>query len=341
MGDIGRFLDAAHFRMGLCEEAHCMQPLPSPLACRWPRITEETEIPSVAHWPAGNRDEHLAQEPTPATISAFGDEACREAVEWDHSAPYVREKIQSLLKETHTVAELAGDSDTSPEAYRMAVSAWYEIYNDLKPYRLAPVVKPAEMKGVAAAPAPKKSRGQKKLEKRSDALMIPELVNHHQYAEGICDNKEHIGSNELARRVEMSGWTASDFFRRKFGSHAKYKQICKRGEIGVFLRVLRNEVTPRLLMEWRGQSRTDPNTLSSKDLSSDDAMLSELVRHHQYAEGTCLNMEPIDCNELARRVGVNGPTASDFFDSEFGSYAKYKQICRREEIGEFLRVLRN
>lgn len=58
-----------------------------------------------------------------------------------------------------------------------------------------------------------------------------------------------------------------------------------------------------------------------------------LTKHHQYADGGCLNTEPISINELARQAGVSTSTAKAFFDKEFGGkekedgHAKYKVVC--------------
>jgi hypothetical protein len=53
-----------------------------------------------------------------------------------------------------------------------------------------------------------------------------------------------------------------------------------------------------------------------------------MTKHHKYADGSCLNTEPINNNELARLAGVDKSTASAFFTKEFGGHAKYKRVCR-------------
>jgi hypothetical protein len=57
-------------------------------------------------------------------------------------------------------------------------------------------------------------------------------------------------------------------------------------------------------------------------------LIPALTLHHQYADGGCLNQEPINNNELARLAGVDKATASAFFKKEFGGHASYKRICR-------------
>jgi hypothetical protein len=57
-------------------------------------------------------------------------------------------------------------------------------------------------------------------------------------------------------------------------------------------------------------------------------LIAALTKHHKYADGGCLNPEPIGNNELARLAGVAKRTASAFFTKEFGGHAKYRTLCR-------------
>ncbi len=64
-----------------------------------------------------------------------------------------------------------------------------------------------------------------------------------------------------------------------------------------------------------------------------DKCIAVLTKHHEYADGGCLNMEPIGNNELARLAEVSPSTATAFFNNEFNGrnrrgYAKYRVICR-------------
>lgn len=64
-----------------------------------------------------------------------------------------------------------------------------------------------------------------------------------------------------------------------------------------------------------------------------EKIIGALNKHHKYAEGSCLNLEPIGNNELARLAVVSESTASAFFKNEFnrgerGGFAKYRVICR-------------
>jgi hypothetical protein len=56
-------------------------------------------------------------------------------------------------------------------------------------------------------------------------------------------------------------------------------------------------------------------------------LVAALTKHHQYADGGCLNLEPIGNNELARLAGVSESTASGFFNKQFDGHTKYRVIC--------------
>jgi hypothetical protein len=57
-------------------------------------------------------------------------------------------------------------------------------------------------------------------------------------------------------------------------------------------------------------------------------LIAGLTKHHQYADGCCLNMEPIGNNQLATAAGVSPSTASAFFNDKFQGHTKYKALCR-------------
>lgn len=57
-------------------------------------------------------------------------------------------------------------------------------------------------------------------------------------------------------------------------------------------------------------------------------LIATLTKHHRYADGSCLNAEPIGNNELARAAGVSNSTASAFLTREFRGRDKYMALCR-------------
>jgi hypothetical protein len=56
-------------------------------------------------------------------------------------------------------------------------------------------------------------------------------------------------------------------------------------------------------------------------------LVAALTMHHNYADGSCLNLEHIGNNELARMADVSISTASAFFKKQFDGHSKYRAIC--------------
>jgi hypothetical protein len=71
-----------------------------------------------------------------------------------------------------------------------------------------------------------------------------------------------------------------------------------------------------------------------------EKLIAALTKHHRYADGGCLNTEPINNNELARLAGVDKATASAFFKAKFRGHAKYRAACRDAgRLADALKVL--
>lgn len=69
---------------------------------------------------------------------------------------------------------------------------------------------------------------------------------------------------------------------------------------------------------------------SKKSSESGDArvkLIAVLTKHHKYADASCLNLEPIGNNELAREAQISRSSASDFFKKEFQGYKNYRAAC--------------
>jgi hypothetical protein len=80
--------------------------------------------------------------------------------------------------------------------------------------------------------------------------LIAALTKHHQYETGSCLNQEPIGNNELAKLAEVSTGTASAFFRKQFDGHSLYVTLCAdRGKLLIALRILNNDITPKILTQ--------------------------------------------------------------------------------------------
>jgi hypothetical protein len=56
-------------------------------------------------------------------------------------------------------------------------------------------------------------------------------------------------------------------------------------------------------------------------------LIAALTKHHKYADGGCLNLEPAGNNELARKAHVSNSTASELFKKKFKGHAKYRAVC--------------
>jgi hypothetical protein len=61
-------------------------------------------------------------------------------------------------------------------------------------------------------------------------------------------------------------------------------------------------------------------------------LIAALTKHHQYANGSCLNLESIGNNELARQARVAKRSASSFFKKEFHGHIKYRKLCSDQRL---------
>ena len=74
-------------------------------------------------------------------------------------------------------------------------------------------------------------------------------------------------------------------------------------------------------------------------------LMSALTNYHRYADGGCLNFEPVNSNELARLAKVAPSTANSFFNKWFGSakeekdgYSNYRVACN--DKGKLIAILK-
>jgi len=61
-----------------------------------------------------------------------------------------------------------------------------------------------------------------------------------------------------------------------------------------------------------------------------EKLIAALTLHHKYENGSCLNWEPVGCNQLAELAKVSGSTASEFFAKKFKGWGEYKRFCQNE-----------
>ena len=78
-------------------------------------------------------------------------------------------------------------------------------------------------------------------------------------------------------------------------------------------------------------SKTLPH---SKWTDKENLIIAELIRHHQYGEGSCKNYDAITQNQTAKALGVSSATISTFWAKAFsgkekkGRFTTYKQFCQ-------------
>jgi hypothetical protein len=72
-----------------------------------------------------------------------------------------------------------------------------------------------------------------------------------------------------------------------------------------------------------------------------EKLVAALTKHHRYEDGSCLNLDPLPCNHLAKHLAkVAKSSASDFFKTEFGGYDKYVAVCQdAARLGIWLKQL--
>jgi hypothetical protein len=163
---------------------------------------------------------------------------------------------------------------------------------------------------------------------------------------------EHI---RLLRISTDGGDGAEDTIRQALTSHLESREAAHgEGTAGRFFRILRDGTVGDKLAEaveavFGRPTRSDSANAAPSACENDDAnkaavptkaqrtspkgdvrdlLIAELTRHHKYADGSCLNLEPIGNNKLADAAGVARSTASKFFADEFKGYSAYRVKCR-------------
>ena len=106
----------------------------------------------------------------------------------------------------------------------------------------------------AKTPGGGKSHGKKVVkQKRStqkgeaDAKLIAALTRWHKYKNGHCNKMDPVGNNELARLADVSIGSATNFFKRHFECHKKYKIQCQNKSIPKAMEILNSEIRPSIL----------------------------------------------------------------------------------------------
>jgi len=99
----------------------------------------------------------------------------------------------------------------------------------------------------------------------------------------------------------------------------------------------RNASAPPAPANDQGKPR---KKLSTQPGEARAKLVAALTKHHRYADGGALHLEPVGNNELARLAGVHPSTASDFFKEKFEGHGKYKKLCQdAAELAFALKIL--
>ncbi len=106
----------------------------------------------------------------------------------------------------------------------------------------------ADAKNLSEVPAePTRATKAKRSTERDEARrkLISALTMHHRYADGGCLNLEPIGGNQLARLAKVAHSTGSEFFKREFKGHTKYRAVCTDAtQLVAALKLLNQEFSP-------------------------------------------------------------------------------------------------
>ncbi len=139
--------------------------------------------------------------------------------------------------------------------------------------------------------------------------------------------------------LQTGSWTAAEIFDRAMAWVQREKI---RANLAADVRAEREGQRP-------APASDGPKTVKSKRSTEKGEgrakLIAALTKHHRYADGGCLNLDPIGNNELARLAEVSESTASAFFNNEFnqgetGGYATYRVICRdSSRLADSLKVL--
>ncbi len=90
--------------------------------------------------------------------------------------------------------------------------------------------------------------------------LIAALTHHHQYSRGSVLNQQPIANNRLARIAGVSPATASDFFKKKFKSHACYRTVClDKDSLLASLKLLNQEYAPYHLFGQHPPGESEPD----------------------------------------------------------------------------------
>lgn len=149
---------------------------------------------------------------------------------------------------------------------------------------------------------------------------------------------ETLQGSEWLTRIDGTAEIPALHFNPFTASVETLKRLAARDKLGAAVGDEKGGATGKV------GERRPAETISKRSTEPGDGrakLIAALSQHHRYAEGGCLNSEPINNNELARLAGVARSTASAFFKDEFHGHKKYKNLCRDTgRLADALKLLR-
>jgi len=141
----------------------------------------------------------------------------------------------------------------------------------------------------------------------------------YQLIAAACQEKFHTTLNASAFRLIVGGYA------QLLG--AKLKEILdwKCQDFEDRLAAIENK--PLNSKETQPPAPTIKHKRSTEQGEARVKLIGALTKHHRYSDNSCLNLEPIGNNELARAAGVSPSTASAFFTKRFKGHKKYQSLC--------------
>ncbi len=148
----------------------------------------------------------------------------------------------------------------------------------------------------------------------------------------IHDGYFDLNADSTAKRIVRpeSEWTRDDVFLLNLftAMQVRFDELDE-GDFARLEEFLESHFTSKLKLK---KTLKPPKPKASRPpADSKTILVSALTKHHRYADGSCLNQEPIGCNALAKSVGLSGGLASRFFKRYFKSHRDYERICASSE----------
>jgi hypothetical protein len=79
-------------------------------------------------------------------------------------------------------------------------------------------------------------------------------------------------------------------------------------------------------VELEAGSPPPPKKASTESGEARTKIIAALTQHHRYANGSCLNLDPVNVRALSRACGAAKSSVSRFFEKQFGGHAKYRNV---------------